>query len=176
MFQDVTLFPSFNQIEEVAPSLHANFEFLEKPSKPEVFVDASALLLNSGTEAASVPASPMTPSLSASVSLEMPPPRAIPLGSGRVNKAQKRKSSPSEDGEGSPRETLLKRRPSEAEDEDEAKVILRAKNTEAAARSRARKKAAMEVAEKRILELELENTKLRIQLAQSQAALSVQKQ
>lgn len=138
-------------------------------SRPELFVDAASLTLTPATEtlsyAASVSSSPASPALS----YDMAPPAfsrsnssssffAVP----KLPRGRKRKSSLAEDVDFVPPASNSKNKRKIAEDEEEnEKSALRAKNTEAAARSRARKKAAMESAEQRIRELEAENESLR---------------
>lgn len=176
MFRDVTLFPSSTPEGMTA---HALQDFSDRSNQPEVFVDASSLILTSGNRGfnvSSMTASPAAPALSVSSSIDMPPPKDTPLLSGRLQRGRKRKAAlMQDDGHSSEHMIPIRRKSSGCEEEDEAKILLRAKNTEAAARSRARKKAAMEEAENRIRELEAENQELRIQLAQSQTALSVKK-
>lgn len=155
MFRDVTLFPS-NTLDDVVA--YNAFDFSEKaPTSTEIFVDAASLSLAPTADSPSVPQSPAS---------EMPPPKHRPIPIAKLQRGRKRKNSDDDYSPASP--SLLKRRFS---DEDDIKVMLRAKNTEAAARSRARKKAAMEIAEARIQELEIENCKLRAELTAVRAQL-----
>lgn len=144
----------------------------------DLFVEASALVLDPAT--LSTPSSPVA----ATQDYEQTPPSlsrdsssscatfAVP----KLPRGRKRKASPSDDADfeptrrvtSTPRKTTAK----DPEDTDE-RAALRAKNTEAAARSRARKRAAMESAENRIRKLEEDNAALRQLIAQKDKLLEI---
>lgn len=178
MFGDRTLFPSFEDKSDLSlalkpTSLHTSSSPVVK-DEPGTFVAASALSLapletqglatteNHAANATSIASNAMPPpSLSRSSSTTS---FAVP----KFPRGRKRKTSVDTDVDFtlSGTKAALKRR-SSYEDEEDEKVALRAKNTEAAARSRARKRAAMEQAENRIRELEEENNSLKAQLAEA---------
>lgn len=183
-FGDMTLFNASE--EDLTSSALLDSYAREKKSaavsdtSAAIFLPASALTMS----APEVPASPRTVSMDSE--LMQPPPSlsrtsssastfAVPL----LPRGRKRKSVVSEDADFVPTAATgtnlkAKKKPGiKLEDEDDEKAILRAKNTEAAARSRARKRAAMESAENRIQELEQENASLRRLLSEKDQLLAV---
>ncbi|CCG83877.1 protein of unknown function [Taphrina deformans PYCC 5710] len=177
-FGDTALFPSEEDLTSSA--LLAKYESTLRPQADagaEVFVDASALTLAQANEKplgsqyyASTPASPTSstkPGFSRSSSGAS---FAVP----KLPRGRKRKTTMIEDQDYVPKKSVGNARKASSVDdeEDDEKVALRAKNTEAAARSRARKRAAMESAERRIRELEEENASLKALIDQKDVLLA----
>lgn len=181
VFGDMTLFNTSE--DDGVPGAFFDRPVQEKKSAASdanaaVFLPASALTM-------SVPEICLSPK-TVTADAELAPPSlsrasssastfAVPL----LPRGRKRKSTIADDADFVPSartETALKTKKKSSikmEDEDDEKAILRAKNTEAAARSRARKRAAMETAECRIQELEQENASLRRLLSEKDSLLAI---
>ncbi|BFZ53378.1 hypothetical protein PYCC9005_000401 [Savitreella phatthalungensis] len=188
LFSDRPLFDSVGGFEEIQAGTESAFDLVSDPLFEQAFKDivpgqseqviAPAALVSpiSGdskvkAEPYSVLSSPMVPCLSreftaSSTSSVASPTEAANAAFPKQQRGRKRKSAVmlNEDGSvATPKANMT---------EDEIKTVNRAKNTEAAARSRARKRAAMSAAEIRIAELEAENAQLRVALAEKETLLA----
>lgn len=150
----------------------------DKFASQDLFVPASALILESTSVSGT--SSPVIPILDREITIPSLT-RASSSGSTtfavpKLPRGRKRKTSVAEDADFVPTSKAVsksKKATSKDIEEMDERAALRAKNTEAAARSRARKRAAMESAESRIQELEEANAALRQLIAQKDKLLEI---
>lgn len=174
LFGDVTL---FGEDQQQPPILETSLESLatidpaqvfETEIKPEFaqaseLIDVAQALQPIAEQVESQPAPSPKPTLPRTKSIELAE-AAIP----KQQRGRKRKQAPSEDGDDEADAVKDFSRMTEAE----IRVYQRQKNTEAAARSRARKRAAMAAAEDRIVGLEQELADLRRMLAERDSLIA----